>query len=310
MRRNRFLRDRLEGLLDKPRSGRPPSLSDQAASRLLQDSIPKASDDGLPTLRSVAKATQFSHQTVRRIFRAFGLQPHLQGYFAQFESLEAAEEVCDIVGLYVSRSDLALALCLDRVSRRKTLSETPPWFPNKLEYATGVAYTHSRLSNVTLLDALRYAAHEEVRSLTRYRRYREFLWFLEKVELNTPEGCAIRLIVPDRATTNYHSVKKWLERQYNHRRFERPTVEDYPSWFSQVEFWFNFVTQQALRRGTFKQVKELRTLIDTYLSHQGNNPRPFAWTATIESVKAKIKRFCRAVDEHEKIRTPVRRPGP
>jgi putative transposase len=61
---------------------------------------------------------------------------------------------------------------------------------------------------------------------------------------------------------------------------------------NQVEIWFNRITQQAIRRGTFSSVKDLIARIDSYVKSANANARPFVWTATAESILAKIERLC------------------
>jgi len=59
-----------------------------------------------------------------------------------------------------------------------------------------------------------------------------------------------------------------------------------------LERWFGIITQQAIRRGTFSSVKDLVNKIDQYVEHYNANSRPFVWTATAESIIAKVERLC------------------
>jgi putative transposase len=70
----------------------------------------------------------------------------------------------------------------------------------------------------------------------------------------------------------------------------------YASWLKQVEIWFNRITQQALRRGTFSSVKELVEKIDHYVQNSNRHAQPFVWTATADSIFAKVERLCECID--------------
>jgi putative transposase len=64
---------------------------------------------------------------------------------------------------------------------------------------------------------------------------------------------------------------------------------------NQVEIWFNRITQQAIRRGTFRSVRELVEKIDTFVQSSNANARPFVWTATADSIFAKVQRLCERI---------------
>ncbi len=58
----------------------------------------------------------------------------------------------------------------------------------------------------------------------------------------------------------------------------------YSSWLNQVEFWFNIITQEAIRRGTFRSVKELVAKIENFVAHYNAKSKPFMWTTTADSI--------------------------
>jgi len=62
-----------------------------------------------------------------------------------------------------------------------------------------------------------------------------------------------------------------------------------------VEIWFNRITQQGIRRGTFRSVKELVEKIDQYVQNSNRRPHPFVWTATADSIFAKVQRLCERI---------------
>jgi hypothetical protein len=65
----------------------------------------------------------------------------------------------------------------------------------------------------------------------------------------------------------------------------------YSSWLNQVEIWFNRITQQAIRRGTFRNVKDLVQKIDHYVQSSNRQASPFVWTVTADSILGKVERL-------------------
>ena len=76
-----------------------------------------------------------------------------------------------------------------------------------------------------------------------------------------------------------------------HPRYHIHYMPTYASWLNQVERWFGIITQKAIRRGSFSSVKELVAKIDRFVEHYNANPKPFMWTATAESILAKVERL-------------------
>jgi hypothetical protein len=80
----------------------------------------------------------------------------------------------------------------------------------------------------------------------------------------------VHIIVDNYATHKHRRVRRWFAaRPQFHVHFT------YASWLNQVEIWFNRITQQALRRGTFSSVKELAAKIDHYVQNSNRHAQPF-----------------------------------
>ncbi len=102
----------------------------------------------------------------------------------------------------------------------------------------------------------------------------------------------IHLIVDNYATHKHAKVRNWLAAR---PRFHLHFTPTYSSWLNQVERWFGLITQQAIRRGSFKSVKELIAKINYFVHHYNRNSKPFAWTATADSIFQKLARLCARV---------------
>jgi len=122
----------------------------------------------------------------------------------------------------------------------------------------------------------------------------EYLSFLKIIDTNVPEDLDIHLVVDNYSTHKHPRVKRWLA---VHPRYHVHFTPTYSSWLNQVEIWFNRITQQAIRRGTFRSVKELVAKIDQFVQHYNAHTKPFEWTATADSILGKIKRLCQVISE-------------
>jgi len=100
------------------------------------------------------------------------------------------------------------------------------------------------------------------------------------------------VIVDNYATHKHPRVKRWLVAR---PRFHVHFTPTYASWLNQVEIWFNRITQRAIRRGTFRSVKELVAKIDAFVQNSNASARPFVWTATADSIFAKVQRLCEGI---------------
>jgi putative transposase len=293
--RRRFLDQRLSGLYDELRSGRPRTISDEKIAVLVNTTLNTKPKGGTHwTVRSAAGETKLSPPAVHRIWKAFGLQPHRQEHFKLSTDPFFVEKVRDIVGLYLNPPDKALVLCVDEKSQIQALDRTQPLLPMGLGYAEGVTHDYIRHGTTTLFAALDVASGQVLTACKNRHRHQEYLQFLKKVDDNVPSDLAIHLIVDNYSTHKHARVRRWLAL---HPRYQVHYTPTYSSWLNQVEIWFNIITQRAIRRGTFKSVKELITKITKYVEQYNRNSHPFQWTATADSILEKVKRLCQRISE-------------
>ena len=123
--RHRFVQERLAGLGDELRAGRPRTIADEAVAHVIERTLRATPPDATHwSLRSMAKASGLSHTTIRRIWRAFGLQPHRAETFHLSGDPLFVEKVRDIIGLYLSPPDRAVVLCVDEKSQIQVSVQT------------------------------------------------------------------------------------------------------------------------------------------------------------------------------------------
>jgi putative transposase len=291
----RYIEQGITGLHDELRPGRPRSVSDEDVAMVVRKTLHSKPCEGTHwTIRDVASETQLSRPTVHRIWQAFGLQPHRQRHFKLSTDPFFVEKVRDIVGLYLNPPDKAMVLCVDEKSQIQALDRTQPMLPMGLGYVEGVTHDYVRHGTTTLFAALDIGPGQIISSCKNRHRHQEYLQFLKQVDVNIPPEMSIHLVVDNYATHKHSQVKRWLA---THPRFQVHYTPTYSSWLNQVEIWFNIITQRAIRRGTFKSVKELITKIDRFVNQYNCDSHPFVWTATADSILQKVKRLCQLISE-------------
>jgi putative transposase len=295
--RRRFHRYGLAGLSDAPRSGRPRTHDEECVASLLRTvlaSKPKAGTHW--SLRAVAEQTGISKTTVQRYFALFGVQPHRTRAFTLSTDPLFVEKVRDIVGLYLNPPDHALVLCVDEKSQIQALERAQPVLPMGLGYVEGVTHGYLRHGTTTLFAALDISTGEVLTQCKRRHRHQEFLSFLEHLDASVPPALDVHLVLDNYATHKHPKVRAWLAARPRYHLHFTPT---YASWLNQVERWFGHVTQRAIRRGSFRTVRELVRRIEAFVAHYNASARPFAWTATSESILAKLHRLLKAISGTE-----------
>jgi putative transposase len=304
--RRRFIEQRVPGLYDELRSGRPRTIEDEKIAALLRRTLsrrPKAATHW--TVRGAAAASGISKSTVHRLFRSFAVQPHRTRSFKLSNDPFFVEKVRDIAGLYLNPPDHALVLCVDEKSQIQALNRTQPVLPMGLGYVEGVTHDYVRHGTTTLFAALDIATGSVFTECKPRHRHQEFLSFLRRLDDAIPADLEVHLIVDNYATHKHPKVRTWLARRTRYQIHYTPT---YSSWLNQVERWFALITQRAIRRGSFSSVKELTQKIDAFVQHYNRSHRPFVWTATAESILAKITRLCSAISGTDNERVEHARP--
>jgi putative transposase len=288
--RRRFADHGLQGLHDEARPGRPRSVSDEKVAELIQRTLqskPKGATHW--STRSMADETGVSHMTVSRIWNTFGLKPHRSSTFKLSNDPFFIEKVRDIVGLYLNPPENALVLCVDEKSQCQALERTQPALPLGFGYAEGYTHDYVRHGTLTLFAALDVATGGVLAKSKKRHRHQEFLQFLRHIDANVPPELDVHIIMDNYGTHKHDKIKTWFARRPRYHAHFTPT---YSSWLNQVETWFGIITRKAIRRGSFRNTRQLAEKIDQFVKNYNRNSKPFVWTATAESIFAKLERLC------------------
>ncbi len=240
----------------------------------------------------MAAEAGISEASVRRIWRASGLKPHLVNTFKVSNDPLFAERLEAIVGLYLSPPEHALVLCADEKSQIQALDRTQPGLPLKRGRAQTFTHDYKRNGTATLFAALNTFDGTVISMCDDRHRHQEWLKFLRVIDDVTPPEKDLHLIVDNYATHKHPKVQRWLKR---HPRFHLHFTPTGSSWLNRVERFFRDLTQNRLRRGVFRDVEELIIAIGDYIDNHNLKPRPFIWTAKANDILQKVTRARKAL---------------
>jgi transposase len=268
--------------------GRKPSIPQQTVEeivRLTQTERPPGATHW--STRTMAGAVGVSPATVQRIWAARGLKPHRVRTFKLSTDPRFEEKLVDIVGLYLNPPERAVVLCMDEKSSVQALDRTQPSLPMKKGRAGTMTHDSRRHGTTTLFAALDVLTGTVIGQCQPRHRHAEFLAFLRRIDREVPHGLRVHLILDNYATHKHAEVAAWLAK---HPRFQLHFTPTSSSWLNLVERWFREITDKAIRRGVFHSVPDLIAAIEAYLNATNANPKPFVWTASTESILAKVRR--------------------
>lgn len=287
--RERFLSFRLAGLeKDAPRPGRLPKISHQKVIAIVKATLhTKPANATHWSVRSMAKAQGISKDSVQRIWRRYHLKPHLIKTFKLSSDKRFLEKLYDVVGLYLNPPDKALVFCGDEKSQLQALERTRPLLPLRPGLPARQTHDYMRHGTTTLFAALSMLDGTVIGDCRPRHRHQEFIRFRQIINTKTPPDLTLHLIVDNYGTHKHPRVQSWLKR---HPRFHLHFIPTSSSWLNMVERWFGEITSKRIRRGSFRNVKELIMTIKHFIASHNQNPKVFARTASVDSIMRKISK--------------------
>jgi transposase len=243
--------------------------------------------------RTMGKRVGLAPSTIHRIWKAHGLKPHLTRTFKLSRDPAFSEKVQDIVGLYLNPPDKALVLSVDEKSQIQALDRTQPGLPMKKGRAGTMTHDYKRHGTTTLFAALNMLDGTVIGECMARHRQGEFLRFLNRIDRQTPAELDLHLILDNYATHKTARVQRWLKK---HPRFNLHFTPTSASWLNMIERFFASITQDQIRRGVFKSVQELESVIMAYLDQHNANPKPFSWTKSAGEILEKVARAKQALE--------------
>jgi transposase len=289
--RERFQAQGLPGLWEiAPGRGRK-AIYDSARIKAVIDATLQSKPKGSThwSCRTMAEAQGVSKSTVSNIWRSHNIKPHRTETFKLSRDPKFLEKLTDVIGLYLNPPDQALVLCVDEKSQIQALQRTQPGLPLKKGRCGTMTHDYKRHGTTTLFAALDVLAGKVIGDCYKRHRHQEFLKFLRRINREFPGNRPLHLVMDNYGTHGTPEVKHWLNR---HPRFTVHYIPTSSSWLNLIERWFGELTSKRIRRDSFLSVDDLIAAINQFLAVWNEKPKPFVWTATVESIVTKLAR-CR-----------------
>ncbi len=293
--RARFLRDRLDGLSDEPRPGRPRTITDEQVEQVVVTTLEtKPANATHWSTRSLAERTGMTQSAVSRIWRAFGLKPHRVDTFKISKDPLFVDKVRDVVGLYLDPPAKAVVLCVDEKSQIQALDRSAPVLPMLPGVPERQTFDYIRHGTTSLFAALEVATGQVISAVKRRHRHQEFLAFLRTIDRNVPADHDIHVVLDNLATHKTPAVKAWL---LKHPRFHLHFTPTGSSWVNLVERFFAEITVKLLRRGVHRSVTALEKDIRGWIEQWNTNPKPYVWTRTADQILESLAAYCHRIND-------------
>ena len=293
--RDRYQGEGIAGVLrDRSRPGRKRRIEEGKIREVVERTLGEKSPEATHwSTRRLAAVVGLSPASVQRIWKAHGLKPHRVRSFKLSRDPRFVEKLQDVVGLYVNPPEHALVLSVDEKSQIQALDRTQPGLPLKPGRAGTMTHEYKRNGTTTLFAALNILDGKVIGQCLSRHRHQEFLRFLRTIDSHTDEGLDLHLILDNYGTHTHPKVTAWLAR---HPRFHLHFTPTSASWLNLVERWFREITDKRIRRGVFKSVDALVAAITDYVEATNAAPKPFVWTASVETILAKVNRANEALE--------------
>jgi transposase len=287
--RTRFIEGRVAALYDEPRPGAPRTITDRDVEDVVIKTLetkPKGRTHW--STRKMAEAAGISHTSVGRIWRTFGLQPHVVQGFKISDDPLFIEKVRDIVGLYMNPPDHAIVFAFDEKPQIQALERAQPILPMDFGMPERQTGNYLRHGTLDLFAALNVATGEVFAETKKQHRAKDLVDFLRELDRHVDAQLAVHVILDNLSAHAAPAVKRWLAR---HPRFHFHFTPTYSSWINLVERFFGLLTEHALKRGSHTSIPALRQAIVQYVEAHNEAGKPFKWTKTADEILESVKRF-------------------
>ena len=274
--KDRFLKERVAGLLEIRHPGQKPSVMTPALQAKVLEATRRKPKDGSThwSCRKLAAQLGIRKDTVQRIWHRAGLKRHrLERYMAS-DDPEFERKATDIIGLYLHPPQHAAVFCVDEKSAIQALDRLDPVLPmspGRAERHGFEYYRHGTLSLYAALDVRSGKVHGKTAAR---HTSDEFVAFLQEVIALCKPSQEIHVILDNLSAHKTHKVASFLEQHPNVKLHFTPT---YSSWLNQVEIWFSRIERDVIARGVFTSVRDLARKLTRYIRAYSKTARPFHW---------------------------------
>jgi transposase len=236
----------------------------------------------------MAEKVGMSHTMIGKIWRTFGLKPHLTHSFKMSPDPQLGDKVRDVVGLCMPPPHNAVVFSFDEKSQIQALQRAQPILPMDIGQPERQTHNYIRNGTLDLFAALNVATGEVLARCKQKHRAQDCVAFLREIEASVAPALQIHVVLDNLSAHKAPAVHRWLLR---HPRVTFHFTPTYSSWLNLVERFFGLLTEKALKRGSHTSISQLREAILAYVEAHNEHGKPFKWTKTADEILEKMRRF-------------------
>ena len=292
--KNRYRAEGVGGLEDRRKPGRPPVIDEAKIVIRTLEAPPERLGVTHWSSRLLALELGLSHVTIIKVWKKWNLQPWRLQTFKFSTDPELDAKVRNVVGLYLNPPERAIVFCVDEKTQIQALDRTAPLLPLRPRLPAKQTHDYKRNGTTSLFAALEVATGKVPdRCYDRHTNV-EFLDFLKLIARTYPRR-QLHVVCDNYATHKHPNVQVWLAK---HPRVQLHFTPTSGSWLNMVEIFFGIITKQAIRRGTFDSVQDLKRALRNYIDGWNDRCRPFIWTKDADTILARAKRPSTSLPQH------------
>lgn len=294
--RRSFARSGIEGLRDKPRSGRPRKNDDTVWHQVQTRACQQPDTQSRWTVRTLARDLGLPHSSVHVILKASGLKPHQIRTFTFSPDPDFEAKLLDVVGLYLNPPENALVLCVDEKPGIQALDRTQPLLPLSAKKPRSWTNEYVRHGTQTLLAALEIATGKVTAHVRDRRTSVDFLTFMEDVVQAYPQR-ELHVVLDNLNIHKNAAAQEWL---HAHSRVHFHYIPTHASWLNLIECFFSILAKQGLSQSVHHSKAELKKYLLRYLQNYNDHSSPFTWTKGPEH----LQRIIEATKQYQAAHPP------
>ena len=277
------------GVIAKGR-GRKPSLPAGTVAEVVRLTMTETPPEATHwTTRSMAARVGIGKDAVARIWADHDLKPWKVATFKVSTDPRFEEKLVDVVGLYLNPPARAVVFSYDEKTQCQALDRTQPSLPLKPGRAGTMTHDYKRNGTIDLFAAMNIGTGQVLTDLRKGHAATDVLRFFKQIDATVPRGLGVHVVLDNLSAHSAPEITTWLAHK-DRRRWHLHFTPTSSSWLNLVERWFKELTDKRLRRGRFTSVAELTHAITDWAAHWNDDPKPFIWKATAESIIEKVQR--------------------
>ena len=286
--RKRFARERMPGLLNRPKKRTPIKYTAEDRRRVVETACTQTPEAETHwSVRTLAKATGVGRETVRAILLEAHLRPHRVGTFTRSNDPEFREKLIDVVGLYTDPPENAVVLCVDEKTQVQALDRRQPALPMRPDQIERHTHDYKRNGTTQLFAALDVAAAQVQAKCQDRHRSEDFLRFLDGV-VKRYQDETIHVVLDNVSSHKSKAVRRWMEA---HPSVSFHFIPTYSSWLNLVEVFFRLVQTKVVTRGVFPSKPDLVAKLLAFVDRFNREGKRFQWSKTPDQILLSLERL-------------------